>query len=303
MELKFKQINNSTANFVAWLKGFKDIQPNLLLEVDLVEKAFVAKCFPPEKSIVKYSRITFEDAGYELMFINDNEGNEVNDWTGSSYGTAFPSASRVKVGIYNILSKFIDVFATFSESEHIMSIKFDVCNNVKYIQDSKNIYTEYQAETITLHSMSLTLNIKCSVLSEYFYKCDDDTFMNIVCYIKESEIFELTSETISNLIKISSVFTIDKSRDAIKFYSKKADDGNWALYAYDESNNAYDYLLGYYTEGNACETSTVIFRENFINATKGINGIIRITLDTQNSSRILIDAGTSKIVVAAVQNR
>ena len=74
MELKFKQINNSTANFVAWLKGFKDIQPNLLLEVDLVEKAFVAKCFPPEKSIVKYSRITFEDAGYELMFINDNDG-------------------------------------------------------------------------------------------------------------------------------------------------------------------------------------------------------------------------------------
>ena len=47
----------------------------------------------------------------------------------------------------------------------------------------------------------------------------------------------------------------------------------------------------------------MIFRENFINATKGINGIIRITLDTQNSSRILIDAGTSKIVVAAVQNR
>ena len=38
----------------------------------------------------------------------------------------------------------------------------------------KNIYTEYQAETITLHSMSLTMNIKCSVLSEYFYKCDEN---------------------------------------------------------------------------------------------------------------------------------
>lgn len=303
MELKFKQINNTSVNFVTWLKGFKEIQPNLLLEVDLIENAFVAKCFPPEKSIVKYSKISFEDAGYELMFINDNEGNEIKDWGNSDFGKAFPSASRVKVGIYNILSKFIDVFATFSESAHTMSIKFDVCNNVKYIQDSKNIYTEYQGETITLHSISLTMNIKCSVLSEYFYKCDDETFMNVVCFIKESEIFELTSETLNNLIKISSVFTIDKSRDSIKFYSKKTEEGRWALYAYDATNGAYDYLLGYYTEGNECETSTVVFRENFLNATKGINGIIKITLDTQNSSRILIEAETSKIVVAAVQNK
>jgi hypothetical protein len=274
-----------------------------LLEVDLVEKAFVAKCFPPEKSIVKYSKISFEDAGYELMYINDNDGNEIPDWENSTYKSAFPSGSRIKVGIYNILSKFIDVFSTFSETQHIMSIKFDVCNNVKYIQDSKNVYTEYQAELITLHSMSLTMNIKCSVLSEYFYKCDDDTFMNIVCYIKEPVIFELSPETISNLIKISSVFTIDKSRDSIKFYSKQTEDGSWALYAYDKSNNAYDYLLGNYIDGNACETSTVIYRENFINATKGINDKITITLDTQNSSRILIDAGTSKVVVAAVQNK
>lgn len=302
MELKFKQINNSTSNFVTWLKGFKEIQPSLLLEVDLVEKEFVAKCFPPEKSIVKYSRISFEDAGYELMFINDNDGNEITNWQ-ETHGNAFPSANRVKVGIYNILSKFIDVFATFSESEHTMSIKFDVSNNVRYIQDSKNVYTEYQAEQITLHSISLTMNIRCSVISEYFYRCDDDTFMKIVCFIKESVVFELSSETISNLIKISSVFTIDKSRDSIKFYSKQAENGNWALYAYDETNNAYDYLLGYYLEGNACETSTVIFRENFLNATKGLNGNIKITLDTQNSSRMLIDSGSSKIVVAAVQNR
>lgn len=303
MELRFKKINNqSTSGLVNWLKGFKEIQPSLLLEVDLGEQSFIAKCFPPEKSIVKYSKITFADAGFELTSINDNDGNAITDWA-NSYGNKFESAGRIKIGIYEILSKFIDVVSMFSEVDHTMTIKFDICNDVKYIQDpTKKTYTEYQGETIQLKSVSLTMNIKCSVINEFFYKCDDDTFMNVVCFIKESIKFALTSETIANLIKISSVFTVNKSRDTIKFYSKQEND-KWALYAYDETNGAYDYLLGYYTEGDMCETSTVIFRENFINATKGINGEISITLDTKNSSRMLIDSHASKIVVAAVQNR
>lgn len=145
------------------------------------------------------------------------------------------------------------------------------------------------------------MTFQCSVINEFFYKCDDDTFMNVVCYIKDAIRFNLTSDVISNLIKISAVFTKSGEREKIKFYSKQ-ENNQWALYAYDVSNKGYDYLLGYYESGDPCETETQIYRENFINATKGIVGDIFITLDTKNSSRLLIDSGVSKIVVAAVQN-
>ena len=79
MQLQFKN-NKNASEFSNWLKGFKDIQNSLLLEIDLIENAFIAKCFPPSKSIVRYSKLSFEDAGFELLYINYNEKNAVENW-------------------------------------------------------------------------------------------------------------------------------------------------------------------------------------------------------------------------------
>ena len=52
--------------FSAWLKKFASIENSLLIEVDEKHKCFVAKSYNEEKSVVKYSQISFVDAGFSL---------------------------------------------------------------------------------------------------------------------------------------------------------------------------------------------------------------------------------------------
>jgi hypothetical protein len=207
---------------------------------------------------------------------------------------------RVKLGIYNVLGKFIDVVSMFDGSEHDMVVNFDICNNVLY-WGAKKAEKEYQAETTVFHSKALTMTVKNSQISEFFQKCDDETFLTRVCNIGSPSTYEVNTAVLGNLSKIASVFAADKSRDLIKFYSKEVD-GVLGLYAYDETNCSFDYLLGYYTNGEVGATSTTIFKENFLNATKGLTAeTLEITLDTAGASRILVDAGEAKVVIAAAK--
>ena len=293
MELKLKSIG-STNGFVTWLKGFKDINGSLLVEIDLESKEFIAKSFPQDKSVVKYAKISFEDAGYEYSYVHNN---------GEDFDLAQREATndgRVKLGIYNVLGKFIDVVSMFDGSEHDMVVNFDICNSVLYL-GAKKAEKEYQAETTVFHSNALTMTVKNSQISEFFQKCDDETFLTRVCNIGSPSTYEVNTAVLGNLSKIASVFAADKSRDLIKFYSKEVD-GVLGLYAYDETNGSFDYLLGYYINGEAGATSTTIFKENFMNATKGLTAeTLEITLDTAGASRILVDAGEAKVVIAAAK--
>lgn len=296
MELKLKSIG-STGGFVTWLKGFKDINSSLLVEINLDSNEFIAKSFPQDKSVVKYAKISFEDAGYELAYIHNGQGEEFNWQEGHDPETS----GRVKLGIYNVLGKFVDVVSMFDGSEHDMVVNFDICNNVLY-WGSKKAEKEYQAETTVFHSKALTMTVKNSQISDFFQKCDDETFLTRVCNISSPSTYEVNTAVLGNLSKIASVFAADKSRDLIKFYSKEVD-GVLGLYAYDESNGSFDYLLGYYTNGEQGATSTTIFKENFLNATKGLTAeTLEITLDTAGSSRILVDATESKVVIAAAKS-
>ena len=167
--------------------------------------------------------------------------------------------------------------------------------------DAKKAEKEYQAETTVFHSKALTMTVKNSQISEFFQKCDDETFLTRVCNIGSPSTYEVNTAVLGNLSKIASVFAADKSRDLIKFYSKEVD-GVLGLYAYDETNCSFDYLLGYYTNGEVGATSTTIFKENFLNATKGLTAeTLEITLDTAGASRILVDAGEAKVVIAAAK--
>lgn len=293
MELKLKSIG-STNGFVTWLKGFKDINGSLLVEIDLESKEFIAKSFPQDKSVVKYAKLSFEDAGYEYSYVHNN--GEDFDWAQREA----TNDGRVKLGIYNVLGKFVDVVSMFDGSEHDMVVNFDICNNVLY-WGAKKAEKEYQAETTVFHSKALTMTVKNSQISEFFQKCDDETFLTRVCNIGSPSTYEVNTAVLGNLSKIASVFAADKSRDLIKFYSKEVD-GVLGLYAYDETNCSFDYLLGYYTNGEAGATSTTIFKENFLNATKGLTAeTLEITLDTAGASRILVDAGEAKVVIAAAK--
>lgn len=291
MELILKSVG-STSKFVNWLKGFKDIYHSLLLEIDLDEQAFITKCFPTSKAVVKYSKITFEEAGYEFVKILDNAGVDF-DWKDHNPETS----GRINLGIYQILSKFTDVINLYSETEHDLDIKFDICKNIKYINLQKTV-TEYQGEAIILKSLSLKMVNRCTKISEFFERCDDDTFINKVCKIDSPSTFEVSADTIANLIKISSFYSIDKAKDIVKLISRESD-GRIALYAYDESNGSYEYLLGYYVEGESAPVDIIMFKENFLNAIKGMSGdIMKFTIDTNAATRVLIENSDSKVIVS-----
>lgn len=295
MNLKFKSTGSS--KFVAWLKGFKDISPSLLLEVDLKEEAFVAVTYTAAKEIVKYSKITFEDAGYEFSCVEDKD-EKVIDWN----SVEPTSSNRIKCAIHQndpnakYLNKVIDVAALFSETDHEMVISFDMCNNVRYINSNAD-EKEYQGILIAWKSMSLDYNVACSRISENFGKCNDDIFFNHVCSINSPSKYEVSQETISNLDKISNLIS-SNDRDKIKFYSKDVD-SQLALYAFDADNSRYDYLLGYFTEGENNKVTINIFKRNFINAIKGISGDVIITMDTAGSTKMIIDNKSSITVIGA----
>ena len=78
--------------FSSWLKKFAAIDKSLLLEVDENDNIFCAKVYNEERSVVKFSQIKFDEAGFTVKESKDKR--------------------RIKVGIYNItrLMKIIDQF-------------------------------------------------------------------------------------------------------------------------------------------------------------------------------------------------
>ena len=303
MQLILKNIGPTTG-LVSWLKGFKDINNTILVEVDLLEKKFITKCFTESRNIIKYSELSFENAGYVLDALTDNDNNSLltkNKELSASYKNTFTGDDRIKIGLYDILTNIIDVAIMYADNvEHTITITFDAANNVKYVGSDKAMQ-QYQSEKMIFSSKTLTMTINCTVLTEFFRFLDDTKFNN-VCKLGNEMSCVVTPETVSNLSRISQLFKSEKSRSAIKFYTLY-EDGAWTLYALDENDGRYNYLLGYYADGQTvAEASEIVLRENFITATKALNTEMQIVMSADKMvKRILILTPNCKIVVAAQQ--
>lgn len=306
MQLVLKNTGSNT-KFVNWLKGFKDIVNILLIEVDIPQQKFIAKSFPESRSIVKYDELSFADAGYEIESLSDNEGKSLltaKKTLVAAYKDKMTGDDRIKVGLYNILNKFIDVETMYASGvEHTMTIHFDVSNNVKYAR-ADEACTQWQSEKVILQSKSLAMTVKCSTLTEFFVFLKDDTFVNNVAVLEDPVSFTVTPEAIVNLNRISLLFASDKTRSTIKLYTKQDSDGKWGLYAFDATNKSYDYLMCYLEGGVSCiETEAFVLREFFITAAKSIDTEMQISMSTvAGSARIIISTADSKTVVSTQQS-
>ena len=117
--------------------------------------------------------------------------------------------------------------------------------------------------------------------------------------------FEISMNAIKNLMSISSVFMTDPKRDIIKFYTKFDEDADkWAIYAYDQGNESYDYLLGYLTNGNGVENNLPIYRNSFFTSVniKSNQESIIISLSPTEKVKLRIEStdGNSYTVLSAV---
>lgn len=293
MELVFKNNTQESCGFSGWLKAFNEIQNSLLIEVDLLHQCFVSKGFTGDHTVVKYGKISFNDAGFELIDIKDDDkkSHSLEEWNQQNF-------CRVKVGIFMILPKFIKVIDTFTGTDYQFIIEFGI------FKANAND-TEFHAKSLNFKSKTLKMKVKDCNISE-FEQVSDDLFFNRINVIEDSMSFEISMDAVKNLISISSVFVTDAKRDIIKFYTKKDEDSDYfAIYAYDQTNSSYDYLLGYQKSGVEAENEIPIYRHCFLTAvnSKGNDNSIIITLPSNNKQKLRIETvdGTSLTVLSTVQ--
>ena len=263
----------------------------MLIECDLKEQSFISKGFTSDHTVVKYGKISFDNAGLNILNIKDNDDNNytIDEWL-EKYDI------RIKIGIFMILPKFIQVLDTFSDTDFKLNIHFDVYKNGND--------TEFHATSINFKSKSLKMKVKDCNISE-FEQVSDDLFFNKINVIKNAMSFEISMNAIKNLMSISSVFMTDVKRDIIKFYTKFDEDSEkWALYAVDQVNESYDYLLGYLTNGEGVENDLPIYRNSFLTAVnlKSNEDDIIISLSPTDKVKLRIESvdKTSYTVLSAV---
>jgi hypothetical protein len=175
--------------FSSWLKRFSSIEKSLLLELNESNKCFIAKSYNEQKSIVKYSKISFSDAGFSLH--KESIGN----------------SDILKIGVYDI-NRIIKSLDHFQTGEFSMAIQYDEIDGGKE--------KEIAGIAILLKSPLLKMKIDCSSLRVFQY-ISEDVFKTRI--IKTSSIlnFDLSSATID---KINSLCDLDKDYDFLDFVSK-----------------------------------------------------------------------------------
>lgn len=287
MQLKFKRRENDTAGFVTWLKQFKDIDTSncLLMEIDTASKMFVSKVFTADKFLVKFSQISFEDAGYDLVEILDNNKKKVENL-----------GSRVRCGVFMILSKFVDVAAAFVGTDHEMVVAFD--------ENTENGASQFDAQNVMFTSKSLKIRVKMGNVSE-FKVISDDVFFNKIYTMATPISVNVTKEVLKNIISISGLLSTD-SQDEMTFYTKK-DGSVLKMYVRNGGSSldgGYDYFIGD-AEGEA-ETEKTVYRNKFIMVTKSVSGDIVLKIGGSNDAfdqKVLIETNDSntKNVISTVQ--
>lgn len=181
------EFNVSKSNiFTNYLKKFSTIDKSVLLEVDLDKGQFIAKSPNEERSVVKYSALSFSDAGFELKTKNK---------------------IRVKIGIFNI-ARLIKIIDQFNDNFEFI-IKYDeIIGN--------NNQKEYAALSIVLSNDNLKFANECTSLNIFKY-ISDDLYNNTIRKIDEIVSFDFNKTIIE---KIGTFCELDKEYKLIEFITK-----------------------------------------------------------------------------------
>lgn len=189
---------NNVSAFITWLKKFSIVESSLLLEIDLNESMFIAKTYNEERSVVKYSKLDFEEAGFNLKTKKTKELSE-----------------RLKVGVYNII-QLIKTLQHFDGTEFNITFNYDILIEE---DDSKTL----SGVSILIKNDNLKINIQCSPLKVFKY-ISDELFENNIANINSKINFDINENLIE---KINSLSKLDNDNDYLKFKNKS--DGNFFI--------------------------------------------------------------------------
>jgi len=185
-----KQIEFTSKNvkpFTNWLKRFASIDTTLLLEIDEDKQKFLAKSYNDERSVVKYSEISFVDAGFVVKKNKETK--------------------RIKAGIYNI-SRLMKIMDMYLNTEFTCIFNYDEV----LTGDAK----DYAALSIKLANKETKLSVECTSLNIFKY-ISDDLFHNTIGAVDEIISFNFTRDLMS---KVNTLCVLDNDDKYMSFYSK-----------------------------------------------------------------------------------
>lgn len=175
-------------SFSSWLKKFSSIENSLLIEVDEINKCFTAKSYNEEKSVVKYSQISFADAGFTLK-------------------KESPDPKFIKVGIYNIPR-------VIKSLDHFQTGEFSFAVQYEEVIDGEN--KNLAGTALLIKSSLLKVKIECTSLNIFLY-ISDEKFKNVIASTDAITQFDLPNITIE---KINSLCDLDKEYKFLEFLTR-----------------------------------------------------------------------------------
>ena len=290
MTLKLN-LNGSADPFINYLKSYLRIRESLLLEIDTNLRAFVAKTFTEDKSSIRFSSISFNDANVSI--VSDNGEDERN-------------GSRIKVGILIQLKKFIQIVERLgSDVNEKGESNFNIEIDYEPFQNTNDKSVDFVTTSISFNSEILKMRMDGFRISELTY-LSDDTFKNYVFNATDAVSIEISSSTINSIIKTSDIVKIDVRKDALVFYNEDK-----ILYVKDrgvgsDKKSNFVYKIGELDTEPLYPINIPVTRDRFLKMLDKSDENFKIIIgkNTIDGSvdRVLFDAvnSTTKIVIAAM---
>ena len=290
MKLKLN-LNGSADPFINYLKSYLRIRESLLLEIDTNLRAFVAKTFTEDRSSIRFSSISFDDANVSI--VSDNGEEERN-------------GSRIKVGILIQLKKFIQIVERLgSDVNEKGESNFNIEIDYEPFQNTNDKSVDFVTTSISFNSEILKMRMDGFRISELTY-LSDDTFKNYVFNATDAVSIEISSSTINSIIKTSDIVKIDVRKDALVFYNEDK-----ILYVQDRgvgSDNKYNfvYKIGELDTEPLYPINVPVTRDRFMKMLDKSDENFKIIIgkNTIDGSvdRVLFDAvnSTTKIVIGSM---
>ena len=290
MTLKLN-LNGSADPFINYLKSYLRIRESLLLEIDTNLRAFVAKTFTEDRSSIRFSSISFDDANVSI--VSDNGEEERN-------------GSRIKVGILIQLKKFIQIVERLgSDVNEKGESNFNIEIDYEPFQNTNDKSVDFVTTSISFNSEILKMRMDGFRISELTY-LSDDTFKNYVFNATDAVSIEISSSTINSIIKTSDIVKIDVRKDALVFYNEDK-----ILYVKDRgvgSDNKYNfvYKIGELDTEPLYPINVPVTRDRFMKMLDKSDENFKIIIgkNTIDGSvdRVLFDAvnSTTKIVIGSM---
>jgi len=114
MEFILTTGGRSTSPFETWLKSLKELNESLLINFDFSENLIKSVAYTNDKTCVKRSAISLEEAGFELQTIKADDGTEMTqeEWAAANSGML------IRLAVFMQLDRFIKVVSTFTGADN-----------------------------------------------------------------------------------------------------------------------------------------------------------------------------------------